>query len=46
MASGHVNRAHRPNTWLHRPARYVKKVVCTENLIRVDEAEESPKLTE
>ena len=20
MASGHVNRANRPNTWLHRPA--------------------------
>ena len=20
MASGHANRAHRPNTWLHRPA--------------------------
>jgi len=20
MASGHINRANRPNTWLHRPA--------------------------
>ena len=24
MASGHANRANRPNTWLHRPARNVK----------------------
>ena len=24
MASGHVNRARRPNTWLHRPACDVK----------------------
>jgi hypothetical protein len=24
MASGHVNRAQRPNTWLHRPACNVK----------------------
>jgi hypothetical protein len=21
MASGHANRANRPNTWLHRPAK-------------------------
>ena len=24
MASGHVNRTNRPNTWLHRPASDVK----------------------
>jgi hypothetical protein len=24
MASGHVNRANRPNTWLHRPTLQVK----------------------
>jgi hypothetical protein len=28
MASGHVNRADRPNTWLHRPACDVKKVLA------------------
>jgi hypothetical protein len=24
MASGHVNRTDRPNTWLHRPSLHVK----------------------
>jgi hypothetical protein len=24
MASGHVNRNNRPNTWRHRPATHVK----------------------
>ena len=29
MASGHVNRTYRPNTWLHRPKpAYVKKVLA------------------
>jgi hypothetical protein len=28
MASGHVNRANRPNTWLHRPGCDVKKVLA------------------
>ena len=29
MASGHVNRANRPNTWLHRPMlQNVKKVLA------------------
>ena len=29
MASGHVNRTNRPNTWLHRPpAARVKKVLA------------------
>ena len=29
MASGHVNRINRPNTWLHRPMlRIVKKVLA------------------
>jgi hypothetical protein len=28
MASGHVNRANRPNTWLHRPALHVKKTLA------------------
>ena len=29
MASGHVNRVNRPNTWLHRPdAANVKKVLA------------------
>ena len=29
MASGHVNRAERPNTWLHRPSlRNVKKALA------------------
>ena len=58
MASGHMNRVKRPDTWLHRPMlQNVKKVlanpepsthdpVCTENLIRVDGAMELPKLAE
>ena len=30
MASGHVNRANRPNTWLHRPMlQNVKKLLLT-----------------
>ena len=28
MASGHVNRIQRPNTWLHRPAANVKKALA------------------
>jgi hypothetical protein len=29
MASGHVNRVNRPNTWLHRPMlQNVKKVLA------------------
>jgi hypothetical protein len=28
MASGHVNRTNRPNTWLHRPTCDVKKVLA------------------
>jgi hypothetical protein len=29
MASGHVNRIHRPNTWLHRPMlQNVKKALA------------------
>jgi len=28
MASGHVNRARRPNTRLHRPICYVKKALA------------------
>jgi len=29
MASGHVNRTYRPNTWLHRPKpAYVKKALA------------------
>jgi hypothetical protein len=28
MASGHVNRANKPNTWLHRPVCNVKKVLA------------------
>jgi hypothetical protein len=28
MASGHVNRTNRPNTWPHRPACDVKKVLA------------------
>ena len=28
MASGHVNRANRPNTWLHRPSLRRKKAPC------------------
>ena len=28
MASGHVNRANRPNTWPHRPAAEVKKALA------------------
>jgi hypothetical protein len=28
MASGHVNRAKRPNTRLHRPTCYVKKALA------------------
>ena len=28
MASGHVNRTNRPNTWLHRPALDVKTVLA------------------
>jgi transposase len=29
MASGHVNRANRSNTWLHRPALHVKKTLAS-----------------
>jgi hypothetical protein len=29
MARGHVNRANRPNTWLHRPALHVKKTLAS-----------------
>jgi len=28
MASGHVNRANRPNTWLHRPATRREEFPC------------------
>jgi hypothetical protein len=28
MASGHVNRANRPNTWLHRPSLRSKVFPC------------------
>jgi hypothetical protein len=28
MASGHVNRANRPNTWLHRPNLQREKSPC------------------
>jgi hypothetical protein len=28
MASGHVNRTNRPNTWLHRPARKREEKPC------------------
>jgi len=28
MASGHVNRTQRPNTWLHRPMLHVKNNPC------------------
>ena len=28
MASGHVNRTNRPNTWLHRPGRAVKNLLA------------------
>ena len=30
MASGHLNRANRSNTWLHRPAANVKKTLANE----------------
>jgi hypothetical protein len=29
MASGHVNRANRPNTWLLRPMLHVKILLAT-----------------
>ena len=28
MASGHVNRTNRPNTWLHRPATHREDSPC------------------
>ena len=28
MASGHANRANRPNTWLHRPATRREVLTC------------------
>ena len=28
MASGHANRANRPNTWLHRPAMRREVLTC------------------
>ena len=28
MASGHANRANRPNTWLHRPATQREVLTC------------------
>ncbi len=33
-------------TFIHRPARDIFPPVCTENLIRVDDVMESPKLAE
>ena len=28
MASGHVNRINRPNTWLHRPMLQIAEIPC------------------
>src|SRR5262249_51073273 len=33
MASGHVSRANRPNTWLHRPALHVKKTLANRGAV-------------
>src|SRR5215467_5350328 len=33
MASGHINRANRPNTWLHRPAANVKKSLANSGAV-------------
>ena len=30
MASGHVNRANRPNTWLHRPMLHREKALANQ----------------
>jgi hypothetical protein len=32
MASGHVNRIKRPNTWLHRTSPHVRNVPCVGRL--------------
>jgi hypothetical protein len=33
MASGHVNRANRPNTWLHRPALQREEKPCQQGAV-------------
>jgi hypothetical protein len=35
MASGHVNRTNRPNTWLHRPATRREDSPCQLGAVRV-----------
>ena len=34
MASGHANRANRPNTWLHRPATQHEVLTCQPGAVR------------
>jgi hypothetical protein len=33
MASGHVNRANRPNTWLHRPSCKREESPCQQGAV-------------
>ena len=35
MASGHANRANRPNTWLHRPATRRHVLTCQPGAVRI-----------
>jgi len=45
MASGHVNRTQRPNTWLHRPSlRREELEVAVDTVITVNRHFDSPEL--
>ena len=44
MASGHVNRTNRPNTWLHRPAMRREEAPCQLGAVHTWHKSEVPEL--
>jgi len=44
MASGHVNRTNRPNTWLHRPATRREDSPCQLGAVHTWHKSEVPEL--
>jgi hypothetical protein len=44
MASGHVNRTNRPNTWLHRPATQREDFPCQLGAVHTWHLADMPKL--
>ena len=44
MASGHANRANRPNTWLHRPATQREVLTCQPGAVHTWHKADSPEL--